>query len=225
MNKRLQSHFFWGPFAPLSVLSGVALIIIASGRLAYSIFCAGGVIWIFILTALVFYAAKPILPVKQKLIVLLFIASFICSIYLLLVSLLNPLLVLGSWFYIIMILPCCMGSNIFEGMDEVDVKVILQKVAQEAACLGGLIIGLSLIREPIGFGSLSLPGGVWGFFEIFSSTNEEVFFPVQILSVSAGGLIVFGFGIAVFRFFQAQQPVPGERKSYMAPPEDSGDEL
>jgi hypothetical protein len=205
MNDRLHSDIFWGKYAPLSSLTGAALLVIGSSRLAFAVFCTGALLWVYCLTALVFFSSRRFMPKKGKLVVLLFLSSLICNVYLLLMSFLNPLLVAWTWFFLVLIPPCCVGSGIFEQLDNQDTGDILARVCQEAACLGLLIIAISLIREPLGMGSLSIPGGTWGIIEIFSFGEDgEGFFPIRILSVSAGGLLLLGFGIAVFRYFRSE---------------------
>ena len=206
MSNRLQSHFFWGPHAPLSALTGAGLLIMASVRMAYAILCAGCLVWVFGLCAIVFYSAKKILPKKGRALVVLFLSSLFCSLYILLTGFLNPLLVTGAWFFLVLVPPCCMGSGFFHGLDNEETAGILAGVFAETACLGLLIMAVSLIREPLGLGSLSFPGGVWGIYEFFSmEKNGAGFLPIRVLSVSAGGFLILGFGIALFRHLRIGQ--------------------
>jgi hypothetical protein len=132
--------------------------------------------------------------------VLLFLTSLFLSIYVLLTGLLNPILIAGTWFIIIFVCPCCAGSGFFEEADNVDIGDILPQVLMEAAVLSALIIAISLIREPIGLGSLSLPGGISGIIEFFGDEQGGDFFPVRFFSIAAGGFITLGFISAVFRY-------------------------
>jgi len=209
MNNPLQSDIFWGKYAPLSTLAGAFLLILASSRLAFAILCGGALLWVYCLTALVYYSCWKFLPKKGKIIILLFLSTLICNLYLLLISLLNPLLAAGSWFFLVFIPPCCIGSDRFERLNALDIRECLPRVFLEAGCLGLLIIAISLIREPLGMGSLSFPGGIWGITEVFNPEEDgEGFFPIRLLSVSAGGLLILGFVVAVFRFFRNQKSIP-----------------
>ena len=206
MNNRSQTHFFWGPHAPLSTLAGAGIIIMSSARLAHAIFASGAIIWVYVLTSLVFFSAQKIMPKKGKFMVLLFLSSFICSIYLFLTGLLNPLLVSGAWFFIVLIPPCCIGSFLVTGLDSQDIGQMCRRFFLEAIVFSALSIAVSLIREPLGLASLSVPGGVWGIYEVFSvSESNTGFLPIQIFSVSSGGLIILGFAAAIFRHFQKEQ--------------------
>jgi len=207
MNNRLNSHFFWGPHAPLSALTGAGLLVMASARLAHAILCAGGILWVFIFTALVYYASVKVMPQKGKAVILLFLSSLICSVYILLAGLLNPLLVSGTWFFLVLLPPCCTGSGFFTGMENEQTPEIISKIGMEALCLGLLIIAISLIREPLGLGTLSFPGGIWGIHEIFSdASGTEGFIPIKLLSVSAGGFLILGFLAAAYRHFRSAGP-------------------
>ena len=206
MNNRLQSHVFWGKYSPLSTLTGAFLLIMASSRLAFAILYAGAVIWVYVLTALVFYAGKRFLPIEGKTVVLLFLSSLFCNVYLILMNLLNPLLTISTWFFMVLIPPSCLGSGIFELPEILDTREVLFRAWQESACFALLIIAISLIREPLGMGTLSFPGGVWGIVEIFGSGEDRGWFlPVKLLSTPAGGFLLLGLGITIFRYFRNQQ--------------------
>lgn len=213
MSNRLQSHFFWGPRAPLSTLAAAGIIILATTRLAFAVYCFGALLWVFCLTALAYYSARGILPQKGRPVILLFLSSFFCSLYIIITGLLSPLLILSTWFFTVLIPPCCVGSGFFGETDDAETRDIMTRVFIETFCLGFVIIALSLIREPLGMGSLSLPGGFSGVAEIIGSSEPgSGFFPVRVLSVSAGGFLLIGFGAALFRFFK-ERGAAGEDES------------
>ena len=205
MNTRFQSHFFWGKYAPLSSLTGAALLIMASARLAHAILCAAGILWVYCVTALIFFSAKKIIPKKGNHVILLFLSSFAGSIFILFMSLLNPLLTEGTWFFLVLIPPFCIGSGAFLESGPMETGEVLFHLGLEGACMGLLVIAVSLIREPLGLGSLSLPGGPWGIVELFGRPEEGGgLIPLRILSVSAGGFLILGFAVGIFRYFQSK---------------------
>jgi hypothetical protein len=75
----------------------------------------------------------------------------------------------------------------------------LPKVFLEAALLGFSIIVLAMIREPLGFGCISLPGGVYGMIEHF---NAQGFSPFLAVSASSGGLLILGYILAFYRRYK-----------------------
>ncbi|MDR2101420.1 MAG: hypothetical protein LBP43_02500 [Treponema sp.] len=224
MNRSLQGHFFWGNRAPLSSLVGGGLFIMASNRVAFALVVCGALLWVYGLSALCACFFKPLFPKKGKIIILIFLSAFMANLYLLLLSLASPLLVLGTGFLILLTPICCIGSGVlFRPADlhpadfhPADLRPadshpaeFLSRALLEALTLGGLILALALIREPIGFAALSLPGGIRGIIEIYSAEGEG-FFPVRIISVSAGGFFLLGYGVALFYRFRGQDPRPEE---------------
>lgn len=211
MNRRFESHLFWGSHSPLSALTGTALIIIATSRFAFALICTGALIWVYGFSALIFSNARAILPGRGKMVVLLFLSSFLCGIYMLLAALVNPLLIMGMGFFLILVPPCCLGSGLFEASESEYPIEVFSRSLLEAIVLGVIILAVALIREPLGMGTLSFPGGSQGFVELLDSSGAEAFAPVRILSVSSGGLLLLGYGIALFRYFREQNgSVPEE---------------
>ena len=202
MSRRFSSHLFWGAYSPLSALTGAGLIIMASSRFSFAILCAGALIWVYGLTALVFSAAREIMPGRGKKIILLFLSAFFSGIYMLFVGLLNPLLILGTGFFLVLIPPCCLGSGFFEASESLSLDEVISRALLEAAVLAGIILAIALIREPLGMGTLSFPGGIQGVVEIFDAYQDDSFIPVRFLSASAGGLVLLGYGTAMYRYFR-----------------------
>ena len=202
MNRRFESHLFWGSHSPLSTLTGAGLIIMASSRFAFALVCAGALIWVYGLSALIFSGARSIMPIRGRMVILLFLSAFLCGIFMILVGLLNPLLILGTSFFLLLVPPCCLGSGLFEASDSVSPGEVFSRALFEAIVLAGLILAFALIREPLGMGTLSFPGGVQGIVEIFDTAEENSVVPIRFLSVSAGGLLLLGYGTALFRYLR-----------------------
>ena len=204
MNRRFNSHLFWGSHSPLSALTGAGLIIMASTRFAFAIVCAGALIWVYGLSALIFSGARLIMPKRGRMVILLFLSAFLCGIFMFFVGLLNPLLILGTGFFLILIPPCCLGSGFFEASEPEYPAEVFSRALLEAAVIAGIILAFALIREPLGMGTLSFPGGIKGIVEIFDSQEGDGFIPIRFLSASAGGLFLLGYGMALFRYFREQ---------------------
>jgi hypothetical protein len=202
MKSRLDSHLFWGPHSPLSALTGTGLVIIASGRVSFAIICGATLLWVYGLSALVFLSAGAIMPARGRMVILLFLSSFLCGIFMLLIGLINPLLMLGMDFFLVLIPPCCLGSGLFDGTEPAHQEEFVTRALLEAAVLSGIILGLALIREPLGLGTISFPGSAQGVIEVIGSGEGNGFIPVRILSASAGGLLLFGYGISLYRYYR-----------------------
>jgi hypothetical protein len=174
----------------------------ASSRLAFAIICAGALIWVYGFTSLVYCSSQKIMPQKGKSVILLFLSALVCSLYMLCLFLINPLLVMGTCFFLFLVPPCCIGSGVFTRLESLTPGEAFSRALLESLVPGGLAIAMSLIREPLGLGSISFPGGAQGIVEI-SGGEYEGFFPVRIFAASGGGLLILGYGVSLFRYFRS----------------------
>jgi Na+-transporting NADH:ubiquinone oxidoreductase subunit NqrD len=197
MNEKwLQSNVFFSQNSIFS-LAGAGLAIMASSRLAFAITVALALVWVYALTSLIAALARPILPKSGKTAVLIFLSSLIGSIFLFLVWLVSPFLAMEG-LYLVILVPCCfVGSDTFKSLEASNFIEALFDALREAGMLSAIIIGLSLIREPFGFYSLSLPGGPLGIIELFKAPDEASFLPIRILSTSAGAFLLLGYVMAI----------------------------
>jgi Na+-transporting NADH:ubiquinone oxidoreductase subunit NqrD len=200
-NDSMGSHIFWGTDAPLSTLVGAGFMIMATSRLAFAITLAGALIWINVLSALAVSFGEPILPKKGRGILAVFLCSFLGSLYLLRGYVLNPFLAMEITFLIVLAPLSCIGSGLCRRVEALEHEDALSTAFSEAVALGGVLIALALIREPLGFGSLSFPGGVQGMVVLFSAGSSRNF-PVLIIANAAGGLLLLGYGLTLFRRFR-----------------------
>jgi hypothetical protein len=95
-----------------------------------------------------------------------------------------------------------MSTGFFEAVESLDPFEAVSRAVLEAAVFSGVIIALSLVREPLGMGTLSVPGSVYGIMEIYKGQNEQTFLPGRILSISAGGLLLLGYVMALYRYYK-----------------------
>jgi Na+-transporting NADH:ubiquinone oxidoreductase subunit NqrD len=196
MNERLQPNIFFSQNSIFS-LACAGLAIMASSRLSFAITVALSLVWVYALTSLIVALARPILPKPGKTVVLIFLSSFIGSIFLFLLWFVSPFLVMDG-LYLVILVPCCfVGSDTFKSLEGSNLIEALFGALREAGMLSGVIIGLALIREPLGFYSLSLPGGPQGIIELFNAPDEASFLPIRILSTSAGALLLLGYLMAI----------------------------
>jgi hypothetical protein len=185
-------------------LIGGSILILASGRLAFALVAAGSLLWVYILSALAHGMAGNLLPKKGKVWILVLLVSIIAGIYDLILWFVSPFLALETFFVLFLVPVCCMASGILDRTAFLEPVDILIKAYSEAATLSALIIVLSLIREPLGFCTLSLPGGAEGIFFLFVA-EEEAFFPIRAIAATPGVLFLLGYGIALFRRLQIRQ--------------------
>jgi hypothetical protein len=173
----------------------------ASGRTAFAIVASGALIWVYGWTVLAAGFGKPILPQKGKPLIFVFLSSFFGSLYLMLLYFINPFLAMESTFLVMLASLSCISGEICRQVDSLEPEEAISRAIMEALVPGALIIALALIREPLGFGALSIPGGPQGIIELFS-IDGGVYFPVQIIAGSAGAFLLLGYGLALFRHFR-----------------------
>ena len=192
----MQAHLFWGKYSPLSSLTGIVLLVIASGRIAFALISTLALVWVSVFVMAAAKLGSAYFPLWGRKAVLLFISALAAGIFLILLWLFNPVLALESSFIVFFVPVVFIASDLCGRVLQYDMIEILTQALAEALILGVLILGISLIREPLGFGSLSFPG-----LDIVRFVQEE---PLRFFQTSSGALIILGYGVAVYRYFRKQ---------------------
>ena len=217
--KYVQQHPFWGSLSPLGGLTGIGLLIMASARLAWALTVAGCLLWVYTLSILAYAflcsdICKKFFPLGGRPLIFTCLSSFFGSLYLLMFWLLCPFAALEVFLPLSLVPLYCAGSGIFtrvlpeslegeqKGTSSVEIEDVITMTASEAAVLAGLLILISIIREPLGFSSLSLPGTYSGMILLFSFKGEN-FFPVRIIASSAGALLLLGYFTGLYRYYRS----------------------
>jgi hypothetical protein len=196
-----QPHIFWGKTAPLAALCGGGLLVMASVRLAYALVTAVALLWVYGLSVLIFQAAARFFPRMGKTLCQTFLASLTGSLFLLLLWFLSPLAALEIFFIVSLVPLFCIASGIFSRLESLDISDAVARAFEEAVVWGVLIVLFAVIREPLGFLSLSLPGGAQGIIYIFSFEKES-FLPIRVIASSSGALLLLGYGLGLYRYFR-----------------------
>jgi hypothetical protein len=208
MKEAYNNHLFWGFHAPLVSLTNTVFLIIASVRTANALIAVGALLWVYGMTIIGIRLGKPIFPQKGQKILYVFLSALFGSFYLMILNFLNPLFALECTLFIVLSPAACIGSEIIGRTESMEPEDALARALLEALVLGALALALALIREPLGFGSLSIPGGTFGIIELFNyDTGGSV--SLRIISSSAGALVLLGYGVAFFQFYR-KKVVAGE---------------
>jgi hypothetical protein len=207
MNDSGRLHLFWGSFSPLGGLSGAGLLVMASGRLSWAISVSAALLWVYGFSVLAAFPGLTknnarLFPQRGKPVFFVFLASVSGGIYLLLFWFISPLAALEVFLPVCLVPLFCAGSGVFERVKSLDPGAAFLRAVSEALVMAGLLLAFSLIREPLGFCSLTLPGGPQGAIPLFSFEGGA-FLPVRIIAGSAGALLILGYGTAVYRYFRS----------------------
>lgn len=187
----MNIDLFWGINSPLSALTGAALFVMASGRLESALICALALTWINVLTMLALGAGRAVFPEKGGEAVLVCTASFTGLLFFFLLWLFNPLSAMESVFFLLLCPILSLNSGIHERIGNTGIPDILTRTAFESSTQGILVIALALIREPLGSGTISLPG-----LEPLRLAEGR---PAVFFGLPAGALIILGYGLALYR--------------------------
>jgi hypothetical protein len=196
----MQSHLFWGIHSPLSAFTGMGLIIIASGRIASALVCLAALLWTNALTLFAAGVGRKALPEKGRDVVLVFVASFACFLFYFFVFLVSPFQAMENALCILLCPVFLLASGLYSRVHEYDAPEMVFQAVSEALVLGALILAMALIREPLGSGSISLPGfGLIQFIGGEDQASQALLEPIGLLKFSSGALIILGYGIALYR--------------------------
>jgi hypothetical protein len=92
------------------------------------------------------------------------------------------------------------GSGTAKRIQAMDLSEGLTESFFDVLAYCGLSLALALIREPLGFLSLSFPGGNRGMIFFFAG-KTSLLYPV---SLSSGALLLLGYGIALYNVFKGR---------------------
>jgi hypothetical protein len=187
--------------SPVAALPGCSLLIIASGRLSHALTVVGALAWVYGLTTFVIYAATKFFPRHGRTALISFLASFMAGFYLLILWLLSPLCALESFFAVSLVPVFYIATGVSKRFDMFSAE---DSPSLEAVSLSVLLLAFALIREPLGFVSLSLPGGAQGSVMLFSFSAESLL-PVQLLASSGGALLLLGYFWSIYKFMNKEQ--------------------
>lgn len=204
MNSHMQSHLFWGIHSPLSAFTGIGLIVIASGRIVSALICVFALLWVNAFTLFAAGIGRKALPSKGDDAVLVFVSSFAGFLVYFFVCLLSPFQAMENAFSIVLCPAFLLASGLYHRVKEYDTAEMVFQAVCEALVLGALILALALIREPLGSGSVSLPGPglirfIGGESGVPSGEPRVPLEPMALLKLSSGVLIVLGYGVALYR--------------------------
>ncbi|MCL2410661.1 MAG: hypothetical protein FWC97_03365 [Treponema sp.] len=216
-----SQYSFWGSLSPLGGLTGAGLLIMASARLSWAITVAGSLLWVFGLSAFsyaffVSVGKDKFFPAKGRKSVYTCLSAFFGTIYLFMFWLLCPFAAFETFLLLLLVPLFCACSGIVEKIQLQSQKINadyfehVSDTVSQAVSLAVLLIAFAIIREPLAYGTLSIPGSSHGMITIINFRQTD-FFPIRIFASSAGALFVLGYIICLYQYGK-DRINPGEDK-------------
>jgi hypothetical protein len=191
-------------YPPLASFSAGGIIICASGRLGFALTALAALLWVYSVSMLTVFCAKRICPKSYTDIFFLFLTAFSGGLFYFFLCALCPTLAQEAMIPLMLAPVVCAGSHGYggTGISAGRITDIFPRVLKEPAGSGIVTVALSLIRESLAYGTLSLPGGESGLLIFIGGAADEgaVSGAVRILGTSAGALILAGYALVLLRF-------------------------
>jgi hypothetical protein len=194
---QIDTHPFWGNRSPLAHVSYIPFLLYASVRFSIAIMSSAALIWTYALTSLTILVAAGAIPRTFKPMVQVFISSFWALVFGVLIYLFSPILFYDIQFPVAFTAVLFMISGLGEKVAATDFSSGMKKTIVEALVISLIILLFSLVREPFGFGALSLPTNE-GIKEILTSDIASDI-AIKSIATASGGLIVLGFIVGLYR--------------------------
>jgi len=201
MIKSVKEHIFNFFSSPYAFISALPLIIISSSRLAYGIIAFFALLWVCLVSTMIKNLTKNFFPGLFNNILLISLCSAAGGIFLLIFSFVNPLLAKETILISLLTPVYCFTSESAARAESAEWNQALLESAVDALLPGIFIIILSALREILGFGTLSLPGGAGAIQEIFKL--DVLPYPLKIISTSGGAFMLLGYIFIIFRLVKS----------------------
>lgn len=211
MSERIDASPLWSPSGPLQSLSCAVLFIAASDRLSHALIVSLSAILAYSLSPLLSGLGERSVPARARTFVRVVTVSAVGAIVARLATLAWPVTAVSLSLYLGAVPVCILASRILTGGENRSPLRSAAEAAQEALVLAVLTVALALVREPLGYGVLSLPSHD-GYFLIFRSERLQSV-AARAVSATAGAIILLSYVLALhrsvrFRLFGI--PVNGE---------------
>ena len=197
MKNDKNTGLFWGSEGQLSSLTFFVLLFSVTSRMAHTILISIVIFLVFPITSSILKSSTFLIPRHHDFFIRVVVVSAFTAIASRLFSIIWPIPVRDCAFYLGAI-PLCYISGAynlrFESKSTLSAFVLSIK---DALVFSILAFALALVREPFGYGALSVPGpeGVVEFFGL----NEVSDFGARFASAGAGAFILIGYIVALYR--------------------------
>jgi len=208
-----NAGFFWGSDGHLSSLSNFVLLFAVTSRMAHAILISLVVFLVFTITSLVMKASAILVPRRHDFFIRVLIVSAFTAVASRLFSIFWPITVRDCAFYLGAIPLCYLSGSFNLRCESKSPLAALILSIKDTLVFSALAFALALVREPFGYGAISVPGpeGVIEFFGLNAVTNVGA----RFASAGAGAFILIGYLVALYRKIRFRlygKPLCGENE-------------
>ncbi len=197
MSERIDATPFWSPRGPLQSLSCAVLLIAASDRLSHGLIVSLSAILSYSLAPLLSGLGERSVPPRARTFVRVITVSAVGAIVARMAALAWPVTAFSLSLYLGAIPVCILASRVLDSAESRGALRAAADAAREALVLAVLIVALALVREPLGYGVLSLPSHDGYFLVLRSELLQSV--AARAVSATAGALILLSYVLALHR--------------------------
>jgi len=192
-----NAGLFWGSEGQLSSLSCFVLLFAVTSRMAHTILISIVIFLIFPITSVVLKSSTILIPPRHDFFIRIIVVSALTAIASRLFSIPWPLTVRDCAFYLGAIPLCYVSGSYKLRFESTSTLSTLVLSAKDALVFSTLAFAFALVREPFGYGALSVPGpdGVVEFFGLNAVSNLGA----RFASAGAGAFILIGYIVALYR--------------------------
>jgi len=178
--------------------SAAALLIAATGRVADALLVGAAVVFVYGSVPLALRLADRAVPATHRIWIRLAFSSFAAAVFSLVAAIAWPILVREQALYLGAIPLCLMASGLFERSEIQSPLELIHSSLREALSFAAAALAFSLVREPLSYGTISLPSAT-GISILFGSA-EASDFSFRSLAATVGGFLLLGYSMALFRW-------------------------
>jgi hypothetical protein len=198
MNRPSRPPYFWSDRSPLVDAAYLPLLLAGSGRLAYALTLAALLLLCYPAFALASLALRGARPSRGAAALDVFLAAAVGAVGYAAIALASPVMAGELAFPIGLVPVTVVAARLGERYRSEYWLDAARGSALEAAVAGVTLIVLALVREPFGYGALSLPG-VFGAVVVLGSDAASLA-ASRVIATASGAFLVLAYLTALYRF-------------------------
>lgn len=189
-----DARSLFGAAGPLPGLAGLAFLFCASSRFSHALVAGAALVLTYAASAPLCRIAAEASPGRASRFLAVPISTFVAAVFALALSLASPALAAQTGWSVACAPAVFSASGFVRRTEDRELAALPGAGALEALFLFLAAAALALIREPFGFGTLTLPS-LSGAVAVLGSDSSS-FASARLLSTSVGSLALCGYALA-----------------------------